>query len=270
MGDNEQPIRHRPLLELATRQHGVVSTRQLKAVGYSRSSASKANKVGRLYRVHRGVYTVGRKNLDWHGRCLAAVLANRPALASHTAAGWLWGLLRWAPEAFHLTVPTKRRSKRGFAIHFALLPDVDIAVIDEIPATALPRTLLDLAGMLAEAQLMRALERAEELQIFDLGPMQASLARAGAHPGARSLRAALSIYEDDPTFTRSGLEKRFISLVRELGLPRPAMNFVVGGFELDAYWERERFVVELDVFETHGTHAAFERDRQRQDDLLLI
>ncbi|MGE0066100.1 MAG: hypothetical protein AB7T48_02000 [Solirubrobacterales bacterium] len=29
-------------------------------------------------------------------------------------------------------------------------------------------------------------------------------------------------------------------------------------------------MVELDVFETHGTHVAFERDRERQDDLLAI
>ena len=48
------------------------------------------------------------------------------------------------------------------------------------------------------------------------------------------------------------------------------MNYVVGGFELDAYWEAERFAVELDVFETHGSRAAFERDRIRQEDLLLL
>ena len=48
------------------------------------------------------------------------------------------------------------------------------------------------------------------------------------------------------------------------------MNFNVAGYELDAYWEAERFAVELDVFETHGTRAAFERDRLRQEDLKLI
>ena len=31
----------------------------------------------------------------------------------------------------------------------------------------------------------------------------------------------------------------------------------------------ERFAVELDVYETHGTHAAFERDRRREEELLL-
>ena len=31
----------------------------------------------------------------------------------------------------------------------------------------------------------------------------------------------------------------------------------------------ERFAVELDVYETHGTRAAFERDRLRQENLKL-
>jgi len=46
VGDKEQPVvRHGPLFELATRQHGVVSTRQLAAIGYSRSSTSNAHGV---------------------------------------------------------------------------------------------------------------------------------------------------------------------------------------------------------------------------------
>jgi very-short-patch-repair endonuclease len=117
---------------------------------------------------------------------------------------------------------------------------------------------------------MKVLERAEELKIFDLGPIEELLARAGHHPGVAKLRKALEIYRPDPAFTRSGLEQRFLALVDKAALPQPSMNRAVEGFELDVYWERERFVVELDVFETHGTHAAFERDRERQDDLLLI
>ncbi len=51
--------------------------------------------------------------------------------------------------------------------------------------------------------------------------------------------------------------------------PSPHTNYVEQGFELDCYWPEYRFAVELDVFETHGTRAAFERDRKRQEDLLL-
>jgi hypothetical protein len=258
------------LLELATRQHGVVSTRQLKTLGYGRNSASKANRVGRLRRVHRGVYAVGHERLTWEGRCMAAVLASRPAVASHLSAGWLWGLLRYQPGTIHVTAPAPHRAKRPFVVHSADLPCRDRHVRENIPVTSLARTLLDLAAMLSPAQLERAVERAEELGRFDLVALEDVLARAGHHPGVANLRRAVAIYRDqDPAFVRSKLEGRFRGLVRKAGLPAPAMNLNVAGYEVDAYWEAERFVVELDVYETHGSHAAFERDRLRQEDLKL-
>src|SRR5262245_2287064 len=107
-------------MELATAQHGVVSTRQLKALGYGRNSASKAARVGRLHRIHRGVYAVGHRDLTWHGHCMAAVLACKPAVISHWTAGWLWGLFKTS-STLHLTVPTVRRARRAFSLHVDLL-----------------------------------------------------------------------------------------------------------------------------------------------------
>ena len=135
--------------------------------------------------------------------------------------------------------------------------------------TALPRTLLDLAGSVRFEWLERMVERSEDLGLFDLIAVEALLARTAGHHGHGRLRKAIALYK--PTsFTRSGLEKRFLELCIEAGLPQPHTNYVEQGFELDAYWPEQRFAVELDVFETHGTRAAFERDRKRQEDLLLL
>jgi very-short-patch-repair endonuclease len=258
------------LLELATRQHGVVSTRQLKTLGYGRNAASKANRVGRLRRIHRGVYAVGYEPLTWEGRCMAAVLAARPAVASHLSAGWLWGLLRSRPGTIHVTAPTSGRAKRVFVVHCAALTSQDLSEAKGVPVTSLARTKLDLAATLSMARLVRVLERSEERGVFDLGALDELLARTVGHSGHGRLRAALAIYRDqDPAFERSKLERRFRRLVKKAGLPAPAMNLNVDGYELDAYWEPERFVVELDVYETHGSHAAFEGDRFRQEDLKL-
>jgi very-short-patch-repair endonuclease len=258
------------LLELATRQHGVVSTRQLKTLGYGRNSASKANRVGRLRRIHRGVYAVGYEPLTWEGRCMAAVLAARPAVASHLSAGWLWGFLRGRPGTIHVTAPTSGRAKRVFVVHFAALASQDLTEAKDIPVTNVARTKLDLAAMLSMSRLVRVLERSEERGVFDLGALNDLLARTVGHPGHGRLHAALAIYRDqDPAFERSKLERRFRRLVKKAGLPAPSMNLDVLGYEVDAYWEPERFVVELDVYETHGSHAAFESDRLRQEDLKL-
>jgi very-short-patch-repair endonuclease len=157
----------------------------------------------------------------------------------------------------------------GLRVHFAPLTEADRTVCDGVPITALPRTLLDLAAMFDASRLDRAIERSEELGLFDLQAVDALLLRAGGHPGAGRLRRALAIYRHEPAFTRSRLERRFLDLARREGLPTPAMNFSVEEYELDAYWQEERFAVELDVYETHGSRAAFERDRLRQEELKL-
>jgi hypothetical protein len=258
------------IAELARRQHGVVSIRQLLGpLGYSASAVTRALAAGRLHRLHRGVYAVGHTNLSPHGHYLAAVLACAPhALLSHVSAAWLWGLLRQRPGVIHITVPTRRHAKPQLSIHHARLVDEDRSLLDGIPVTSLPRTLLDLAAMLPANRLRRAIERSEELCLFDLGPLDSLLARAARHPGAGRLRHALAIY-CPPPFTRSGLERRFLELVEKAGLPTPSTGFNELGYELDVYWQAERFAVELDVYETHGTREAFESDRLRQENLKL-
>jgi very-short-patch-repair endonuclease len=149
------------------------------------------------------------------------------------------------------------------------LVEADRRLVEGIPVTAVPRTLLDLAAAVKFEWLEKMVERSEELGLFDLHAVEELLGRTVGHHGHKRLRRAIALYE--PTsFTRSGLEKRFLRLVIEAELPQPRMNYVEHGFELDCYWPEYRFVVELDVYETHGTQAAFERDRQRQEDLLLL
>ncbi len=267
-------------MELATGQHGVVSTAQLAPLGYSPSSAAKAAQVKRLHRVHRSVYAVGHRRLDWHGWCWAAVLGAEPhetdevvwpAVASHLSAAYLWDLLRYRPETMHVTAPTRRRAKRRFKVHFSsILAAEDRGVREGLPVTALPRTLLDLAITARPEQMEGYLERAEERHLFDLAAVEGLLARCGGHRGRGRLARAIAIYRPDPAFTRSRFERRFRQLVIAAGIPAPSMNFNVAEFELDAYWPELRFAVELDLFETHGSRAAFERDRRRQEELKLI
>jgi very-short-patch-repair endonuclease len=262
---------HRALAELAKRQHGVVSAAQLAELGYSPYAVARANASGRLHRLHRGVYAVGHTCLSWHGHCLAAVLAcGTDAVASHRSAAWLWGVLPRRPARLDVSAPT-RRHRRPFArVHYAALTDADRASREGIPITALPRTLLDVAATASPAALDRTIERAEALGAFDLLAVDDLLGRAGRHPGAGRLRRALAIYRDEPAFLRSRLERRFLDAVRARGLPRPSVNRNVAGYELDFYWERERFAVELDVFATHGSRRSFEEDRARDVALKLL
>ena len=217
------------------------------------------------------MYAVGHTHLSRHGEALAAVLACGPgALLSHYSAAWLWDLANVAPAPFHVTTSIWRTPKPPLRLHQSLaLTDVDRALREGIPVTSLPRTLLDLAAAIHFDWLEKMVERSEELGLFDLRAVEELLGRTVGHHGHGRLRRAISLYRPS-SFTRSGLENRWLELVLAAGLPQPRMNHFEHGFELDCYWPEHRFAVELDVFETHGTRAAFERDRKRQEDLLLV
>jgi hypothetical protein len=226
---------------------------------------------GRLHRLYVGVYAVGHRRLLMEGRWMAAVLAcGRAAVLSHRDAAALWTLLPSSAARVHVTAPGRTRcGQAGILLHLPrhLHPE-DRAERDRIPVTSVARTLLDLAAIVELRQLRRALEQAERLGVFDMGKMERSVARCRGRRGIRALRAALEDYRSVP-FTRSELERRFLDLCRDAGLPRPAANLFVAGAEVDMVWPDERLVVELDGHDYHRTHAAFERDRLRDTALQL-
>jgi len=249
---------------LATRQHGIVSYRQLRTIGFSEKVIAAEAKRGRLRPLHRRVYAVGHEALTWEGWCVAAVAANAPCVASHWSAAWVWGLTRSRPSGkFHVTATTRRHRRADFHVHFAALVDEDVTECDGIPVTSLERTVLDLAA-LKPGRTAGDLKRCEELGRLDLRRFEALLAHSVGHKGHSALRGAVGLYRPDPTVTRSGLERRFRAMLREAGLPAPSMNFVVAGYELDCYWPEHRLAVELDTFGTHGSRLSFEEDRRRQ------
>lgn len=268
-GMREEPRSHHGVAKLARRQYGVVSGRQMAELGISKDQIFREVTNGRLHRVHRSVFAIGHDAIPRHGRCMAAVLSCGPgALLSHRSAAWLWGLTsRWR-QTVEVTAATPRETRHEVKLHNAkALQDEDRSTYERVPVTAIPRTLLDFAAV-DPTFLEAAIERAYRRGLLDLNAIDRLLVRSQGFRGVARLREAVEIYRVK-AFTRSLLERRFLSLVRRAGLRRPSMNLFIAGFELDAYWPIERFAVELDTYDHHGDPATFETDRLRQEDLKL-
>jgi hypothetical protein len=203
---------------------------------------------------------------------LAAVLAVGPgSLLSYWSAAWLRGLLKTSPRPFHVTAPGPRRlrDRPPVKVHRARnLVGADRAFVERIPVTSLARTLLDLAEVVRPVRLEKALEQAEKMKQFDTFEVLAVCDRSRAHRGSKPLLAALNAHRPTHRLLRSDLERSFLALVEGAGLPLPATNCFVAGYELDAYWPDCGLAVELDSFETHGSRRAFEADRERDATLL--
>lgn len=247
----------------------MVCRTQLLDAGVPRTTIGDRVRSGRLIRLHRGVYAVGHARLRREGRWLAAVLAvGRGAVLSHRDAAGLHDLRPANHTLTDVTTTANRPDEPGIRVHRTRVLDArDITTINGIPVTTVARTLVDLAGLrLPHDHLTRAIKEAERRGAFDLHALEAAMARTRGRrgPGHRAMRQAVMERRSlEATFTRSPLEDAFLRLLRDQGLPSPATNAQVEGFEVDAVWRAQRVAVELDGWQDHGARRAFEEDRTR-------
>jgi Protein of unknown function (DUF559) len=260
------------MADLAQRQHGVVSRRQLLEIGMGRRAIEGRLKRRLLHEVFRGVYVVGARRISKRGRWMAAVLAcGGGAVLSHRSAGRLWRLLPTAAEWIDVTCPEAEVERNGIVGHRSRLRDDEWLTWDGVPATSPVRTIFDLGAVLQMRELERAFHEAEAREVTDRVSLPMLLERYPGRRGSKNLRALLEARRPSGV-TRNDFEEAFVGLVDRYGLPRPRMNahLALRGrfFEIDALWERERLAVELDSRGIHGTHKKFESDRQR--DRILV
>jgi very-short-patch-repair endonuclease len=249
---------------LAAEQHGVVTREQLLAVGLSGSAIQHRLANGRLHRVHRGVYAVGRPQLDRRGHWLAAVLACGPRAAlSHLSAAALWGFLAADSDPIEVSVPLHvHRTRPGLVVHRrSNLSRRDLTKRDGIAVMAPARTLIDIAARLTARQLEAAVSEADRLNLVDPDQLRRALAGERGSTGGPALRELL----DSRTFalTDSELERRFLRLVRRANLAKPLTRALIGGHRPDFYWPNLGLVVETDGLRYHRTPTQQTKDRQR-------
>lgn len=205
---------------------------------------------------------------------MAAVLAcGDGAVLSHRGAGRLLGVVSLGSGLPEVTRPRGWRSQPGIVQHRSRLPSDEVEVVEGIPVTGLSRTLLDLAFVLSQEQLERAMNEAEVLALTDRVSLPTLLARYPRRPGTVVLRAVLGDAQRARGVTRREFEHRFAEVLRSTDLPAPHRNahVAVAGrfFEVDCLWRAPRLIVELDGGFVHGTWRSSERDRER-DRLLQV
>ena len=246
---------------LAARQHGVITRAQLVEIGLGRTGIDSRLRAGHLYRMHRGVYVVGRPALTMKGRFIAAVFAyGDHAALSHRGAAVLWGLQPERGPRIDITVPAAggRRNRRTVIVHASRLREHETTPKSGIPVTTQARTIIDLADISTPRELERTLDEADYLRL-DLAALRPIPGRRGAGRLAR----VLAEHEAGSTRTLSEFEERLVALCSSSGLPMPRINQHVEGYLADFVWPTARLIVETDGWRAHGTRGAFERDRRR-------
>lgn len=259
---------HLGVAEIANRQYGLISIRQLRYLGICEDAIRNHTLAGRLHRVQRGVYAVGHTALAFEGHLFASVLAlgggpfpnGRSALErwgatiSHRSAASLWGMLptRSGPSDVTVLGCSGRARRRGIRVHRSrTLLLTDVTLHRGIPVTTPGRTIADLRdanthrrpGCLPLWEIRKAIRQANVIGLpIDKG--------------------------DAADRTRSDLEAAFLTICRGYRLPRPEVNVRIGRVLVDFLWREERLVVETDGYLYHRGQVAFQDDRARDLELL--
>jgi hypothetical protein len=252
----------RRIARIASRQHGVVTRRQLLDAGITKGGIERRLDKGLLIARYPGVYRVGHAAESIEAEYMAAVLAcGHEAVLSDRAAGHLLKLLKRPPSQPQVIARTERRIDGIATRRCRRLDPRDVSVFRAIPVTTVPRTLVDLAAELSEDDLARACHEAGVLYRTTPRQVDAVLERRPNAPGAGKLRRVM---RGDVHVTLSKLERAFLALLRKEGLPLPVTNRPAGSKRVDCRWPEHGLTVELDSYQFHNSRYSWEQAHRRR------
>jgi very-short-patch-repair endonuclease len=247
------PIHGSRVWALVRRQHGVVTRAQLLDFGLTSAAIRHRRITGRLYEIHRGVYAVGRSELGRHGELMAAVLACGPsAQLSHRSAAELWRLRPRGSGPTEVSVPDDViRHRPGISLYQRT--HLRRRFVHRIPVGDPISVLIDLATCLPDGEVEDAVNEADRLDLIRTHRLRPALDAEPKRPGVGRLKRIL----DAQTFSRAAnaLERRFLVIIRDAGLPVPTTQRRLGRYRVDFFWPELGFVVETDSLRHHRTAA---------------
>ena len=246
---------------------------ELRAAGVGRRAVEHGLKNGRLFAKYRGVYAVGRPDLTvWGERPGDRAGLRRGCRAQPSQR-------REAPGACGRRRPARGtsplrasggRTRRCDCTAPPCAPG-ERAVLEGVPLTGVARTLLDLTAVIATHQLRRAIERAVELDLFDLtgapadhdapiraGPARPSSARSWPTSPRTARLARARTWR--PCSCRSASTTSCHG--RASTTPPTAARWTPA-------WPGRDLVVEIDSWTHHRGRSAFTTDRAKDRAALL-
>jgi len=272
-------VDHQAIRLLAMEQHGLVSRDQVFALGGSPRAIATMTSSGQWNRLREGVFVVGAARPTWLQQPMGAVLAaGEDAYAAFRTAARLHGWVERTGRIELLTDGYRRVRLSGVITHrtIHLLPE-DVTPVDGIPTTSAVRTLIDLGVRQPEATLGSWIDQGIRRGIVDVSTLarRTSELTIPGRPKPVALMRALLLRSDEHDPGRSALEARVLEAAIRRGLPDLVRQHPVTRPDgrrafIDLARPSAMVAIELDGWATHGVRSAFEPDRIRANELLLL
>ena len=263
---------HDELAGIAKRQEGLISAAQLGSVGLTEWQQRRLL-AGWLTRVAPRVYAVrGVPETHRYRLRLGLLCLGERSWVSYEAAATLHGFDRSTPDAVEFTVDRNRRTDSlPFTVHTTtMLKPIDFVAVDGLRTMSATRTILDLAHARAHIRRVEAaIDSAVRLGSSSPEVLATRLETLRGS-GRWGCRLVEELIVDSGGHTM--LERRFLEIVRRVGLPRPRTQVVhrKNGrhvARVDFLFDEAGVVIEVTGRLGHSTPIERARDAQRRNEL---
>jgi very-short-patch-repair endonuclease len=260
---------------VAVTQDGAFTDEQALEVGFTRRQIRGRRRSGEWVLIDRGVSREAGTPPTLRMRVFAACRATA-GVASHLTAAFLWGWVS-SGRIIEVTAPRSRTSLQPDVVCHAStdLTPSDLTDLGPLTVTTPTRTLVDVGATVGAGAVERMVERAlarGQVTYASVWAELLSVARSGRN-GVGPLREVLERRPVGAAAAASDLETRCIQVLRRHGLPDPVRQHHVflGGRSifLDLAYPEVKIAIEIDGFDAHSGLPAFEKDRARQNLLVL-
>lgn len=252
--------------------------REAAGCGVSREQLRRLCREGTLRRVLQGVYasTHLADDLSVRSEAVSLVLPPGAVLCRRTAA-WLRGVDLRCPGEPALPVEvlvgtqTEPPHRRGVLAYQSTLPDADAEIVNGLPVTTGIRTAADLARYRPRTEAVVAVDALAHTGHCSLTDIAALVPTLRGQRGVRQLVTVLSLAD---ARSESQMETRTRILIVNAGLPAPEVQYKVldqwGRLiaRLDLAYPHCRLGLEYDGRAAHTEPSAFDRDRERHNELI--
>ncbi len=253
--------------------HGVIDRDELDRLVATRRQLQRWIRDGRLERAAPRVWRLIGSADTWRQRLSIGTLSLGPAsAASHSAAAQLHGFDRTPADVVEFLVPHGARGSRlRLMVHTSkLIRPHDYVTVDGIRATSATRTILDLANVGAHPDRVRAAIDTSVRQQLSSPTTIAERLYDIRRRGRGGVRLIDELLLDSGGHTM--LERHFLRLMREAGLPRPTPQVVFRDGDrtvarVDFLYREHGIVVEVSGELGHSTPTERARDAQRRNEL---
>lgn len=269
----------RILADIASAQYSVITRQQATDFGVSRRAIEHRLAMGRLLRMHAGVYRLNGQAGSWHQTLMAAVLAaGSGAAASHRGAAFLHGLKGIDPRSEVSVAAGRAPRVHDVRVHrVTRLDRPDLGSTDGIPCTRPARTLVDLAAVVGVESLEIALDDALSRRLVTVPYLRGRIDALGrqGRGGAGTLVQLLGERTKGRPRSEGEFERRLRRALHRAGLPTPRTQHEValsGGRKayLDFAYPEQMLALEADSYRHHSSRLDWARDRTRNNLVIAL